>query len=116
VAFGLAAGLAITFLSRRNARRRGGPVARGIAAARRGMRRAGLVGWDGAVAAGRAAAESARQGVLRGRDYVDEMPVDEFGDEMRDYIDAAKGAFEDTVRGELRDLRRTMRRRRRLGV
>jgi hypothetical protein len=102
---GVAAGVGVMLLLRRGSRKRN-PM---MVAARRGM--------DGARSMGRTAARGARRGMERGRELLDELPVEEFGEELRDYLDAAKEAIEDTVRGELHDLQKTMRRqRRRMGI
>jgi hypothetical protein len=48
----------------------------------------------------------------QGAEWFDELPVDEISDQLRDYFEAAKGAIEDTIKDELHDLRKTVRRRR----
>jgi hypothetical protein len=48
---------------------------------------------------------------------MDKLPLDDIGERIGDYLDAAKGAIEDTVMGELQDLRKAIRRqRKRLGI
>lgn len=82
----------------------------------RGARLASLAGVSGAMAAGRTASRGARgaqRGVARGVEWAEELPLDEIGGQMRDYFEAAKGAIEDTVSGELQDLRKSIRRKRR---
>jgi hypothetical protein len=85
-----------------------------------GARLAGLAGMSGARVAGRAAsrgAHGARRGLERGVEWAEELPLDDVGNQIRDYFDAAKAAVEDTVSGELHDLRKSIRRRRRrLGI
>jgi hypothetical protein len=78
---------------------------------------AGAAGLTGAKAAGRMAAERARHGMERGKELWDDIPFDEIGEHIGDYLEAAKDAIEDTVQGELQDLRKTIhRQRKRLGV
>lgn len=85
--------------------------------ARQRVRRAGEAGWDGARSMGRVAAKRARHGMEMGADMLDELPIDDIGDQLRDYLDAARDAIEDTVKGELKDLRKTVRRqRKRMGI
>lgn len=75
---------------------------------------------SGARVAGRAAsrgARGARRHLERGVEWAEELPLDDVGDQIRDYFEAAKAAVEDTVSGELHDLRKSIRRRRRrLGI
>ncbi len=71
---------------------------------------------SGARVASRAAARGARgaqRGVERGMEWAEELPLDDIGGQVRDYFEAAKGAIEDTVTGELQDLRKSIRRKRR---
>lgn len=82
---------------------------------------AGMAGMGGAAkAAGRVARRDgrlARRGISRGMKWAEELPVDEIGSHMRDYFEAAKEAIEDTVSGELQDLKKSIRRKRRhLGI
>lgn len=113
---GLTVGVGVTLLLRRGpAGRR--PLVMGMEMAGRGARVAGLAGLTGAKVAGRAAAQNARRGWSRGMEWAEELPLDDMGEQLREYLDAAKGAIEDTVSGELQDLRKSIRRhRRRLGV
>jgi hypothetical protein len=113
---GLAVGATATLLLRRGPSGHR-PLATGLSAAGRGALWAGAAGVSGAKTASRAAAEGTRRGVARGMEMLDELPLDDIGDQLSHYIDAAKGAIEDTVRGELRDLRKSIRRqRKRLGI
>lgn len=62
-------------------------------------------------------ARAARRGISRGVKWAEELPLDEVGSHMRDYFEAAKEAIEDTVSGELQDLKKSIRRkRRRFGI
>jgi hypothetical protein len=71
----------------------------------------------GAQMAGRAAARGARRGNDRGAEWADDLSLGGLGEQLQDYFEAAKGAIEDTVSGELQDLRKSLRRRRRrLGI
>lgn len=81
-------------------------------AAGRGARWAGEAGYDGARVAGRAAARGARRGFERGGEMLEELPLSEIGGSVREFLDAAREAVEDTVKEEVRDLRRAVRRRR----
>jgi hypothetical protein len=63
------------------------------------------------------AAEGARRGYKRSREWAEDLSLDRLGDHLQDYFDAAKAAVDDTVSGELQDLRKSIRRkRRRLGI
>jgi hypothetical protein len=63
------------------------------------------------------AARTARRGYDRGMEWAGDLSLDGVGEQLHDYFEAAKGAIEDTVSGELEDLRKSIRRRRRrLGV
>ena len=135
---GAAVGAGITLLMRRgpSGRRPVGPLVR---YAGRGAALAGLAGMQGARWAGerglegarwageramegaRWAAPRARRGfktaVERGGDLVDRIPVDDVVDSVRDYVDTAREAINDTVRDELNDLRKAVRRqRKRIGI
>lgn len=62
-------------------------------------------------------ADGARRGYGRGLDLADDISLEGVGEHLHDYFEAAKGAIEDTVSGELQDLRKSIRRRRRrLGI
>lgn len=109
---GLTVGVGVTMLIRRGpAGRR--PLVAGLELAGHGARVAGMAGMTGARVASRAAARNAQRGWSRGMEWANELPLDDVGDQLRDYVDAAKGAIEDTVTGELQDLRKAIRRRRR---
>lgn len=109
---GLTVGVGVTLLIRRGpAGRR--PLMMGMELAGRGARVAGMAGMSGAKVAGRTAARNARRGWSRGMEWASDLPLDDVGDQLRDYLEAAKGAIEDTVSGELQDLRKSFRRRRR---
>ncbi len=82
----------------------------------RGARLASLAGASGAKVAGRAAARGARgaqRGIERGVEWAEELPLDGIGGQLHDYFEAAKSAIDDTVSGELQDLRKSIRRKRR---
>jgi len=113
---GVAAGVALTLLVRSGSRKRH-PLRARLDAARRGLGHMGLPGMDDARTFGRRAAKQARRGMKRGRKWMEDLPVEEYGEQIRDYLDAAKNAIEDTVNDEIRDFRKTMRReRRRMGI
>ena len=135
---GAAVGAGITLLLRRgpSGRRPVGPLAR---YAGRGAALAGLAGLEGAKWAGgrglegarwaggraaegaRWAAPRARRGfrtaVERGEEMIDRIPVDDVVEQVRDYVDTARGAINDVVKDELNDLRKAVRRqRKRIGI
>jgi hypothetical protein len=113
---GLTLGVAATLLLHRGASGRR-PISAGLSAAGRGAQWAGLAGLAGAKLAGGAMARGTRRGVERGAELVDELPLDDISERIGDYLHAAKGAIEDTVMGELQDLRKAVRRqRKRLGI
>jgi hypothetical protein len=82
----------------------------------RGARVASLAGATGAELASRAM-RGAKRGYRRGMDMAEDLSIDGIGEHLQEYFEAAKGAIEDTVSGELQDLRKSIRRRRsRLGI
>lgn len=112
---GLTVGVGITLLVRAGmpSRRQG---FRGMGLAGRGAELASLAGIAGAGMA-RKAASGARRGFERGREIAEDISLDGVGEQLHDYFEAAKAAVEDTVSGELQDLRKSIRRRRRrLGI
>ena len=135
---GAAIGAAVTLLFRTgpSGRRPIGPV---IGAAGRGARFAGLAGLQGARWAGeraapgaRWAAEQGREGAQwaakrtasgyrtardRGAEMIDDLPIDDVVDSVREYVDTAREAINDVVREEMSDLRKAVRRqRKRIGI
>jgi hypothetical protein len=135
---GAAVGAGITLLLRRgpSGRRPVGPLVR---YAGRGAALAGLAGMEGAKWAGNRGLESARwagdravegarwaaphakrgfrSAVDRGGELVDRIPVDDVVDQVREYVDTARGAINDVVQDELNDLRKAVRRqRKRIGI
>ena len=112
---GLTVGVGVTLLLRRSAPARSS-LSRGTELAGKGARVASLAGVAGAELA-RKAARGARRGYDRGMDMAEDLSLDGVGEQLHDYFEAAKGAIEDTVSGELQDLRKSIRRRRRrLGI
>ena len=135
---GAAVGAGITLLLRRgpSGRRPVGPLVR---YAGRGAALAGLAGVEGAKWAGSRGLEGARwagdramegarwagpraqrgfrTAVDRGEELVDRIPVDDMVEQVRDYVDTARGAINDVVKDELNDLRKAVRRqRKRIGI
>ena len=135
---GAAVGAGITLLLRRgpSGRRPVGPLVR---YAGRGAALAGLAGVEGARWAGNRGIEGARwageramegarwaapraqrgfrSAVDRGEELVDRIPVDDVVEQVRDYVDSARGAINDVVKDELNDLRKAVRRqRKRIGI
>ena len=89
---------------------------RGMTMAGRGAQLASLAGAAGAGIA-RTAARGARRGYDRGMEMAEAVSLDRVGEQLHEYFEAAKAAVEDTVSGELQDLRKSIRRRRRrLGI
>ncbi|HMI44936.1 MAG TPA: hypothetical protein VK491_02135 [Gemmatimonadaceae bacterium] len=135
---GAAVGAGITLLLRRGPSGRR-PVGHLAGYAGRGAALAGLAGLEGAKWAGgrglegarwaggravegaRWAAPRARRGfrtaVERGEEMIDRIPVDDVVEQVRDYVDTARGAINDVVKDELNDLRKAVRRqRKRIGI
>ena len=135
---GAAVGAGITLLLRRGPSGRR-PVGHLAGYAGRGAALAGLAGLEGAKWAGgrglegarwaggraaegaRLAAPRARRGfrtaVERGEEMIDRIPVDDVVEQVRDYVDTARGAINDVVKDELNDLRKAVRRqRKRIGI
>ena len=135
---GAAVGAAVTLLFRTgpSGRRPIGPV---IGAAGRGARYASLAGLEGARWAGERAAPGARwaaeRGVEgarwagkrtakgyriardRGAEVIDDLPLDDVADSVREYVDSAREAINNVVREEMSDLRKAVRRqRKRIGI
>ena len=109
---GVAVGVTATFLLRQGPSGRR-PLAVGMTMAGQGARWARKRGMT----TGRRAMKGARRGMERGADFLDDVPVDEWKEQIGSYLEAVKGAIEDTVHDELRDLRKSVRRqRRRFGV
>ena len=112
---GLTVGVGITMLihNRQPIRR---SVVRGAELAGHSARLASLAGVAGAEFAGKAA-RGARAGFDRSKEWAGDLSLDGIGGQMQEYFEAAKDAIEDTVSGELQDLRKSIhRRRRRLGI
>jgi hypothetical protein len=93
-----------------------------------GAKWAGSRGLEGARWAGDRAVEGARwaaprakrgfrTAVDRGGELVDRIPVDDVVEQVREYVDTARGAINDVVQDELNDLRKAVRRqRKRIGI
>jgi len=93
-----------------------------------GAKWAGSRGLEGARWAGDRAVEGARWAAPRakrgfrtavdaGGELVDRIPVDDVVEQVRDYVDTARGAINDVVQDELNDLRKAVRRqRKRIGI
>jgi len=93
-----------------------------------GAKWAGSRGLEGARWAGDRAVEGARWAAPRakrgfrtavdaGGELVDRIPVDDVVEQVREYVDTARGAINDVVQDELNDLRKAVRRqRKRIGI
>jgi gas vesicle protein len=135
---GAAIGAAVTLLFRTGPSGRR-PIAPMLNAAGRGARFAGLAGVEGARWAGERAAPGARwmadqgrEGASwagkratkgyraareRGAELIDDLPLDDVTDSVRDYVDSAREAINEVVRAEMSDLRKAVRRqRKRIGI
>jgi hypothetical protein len=135
---GAAIGAAVTLLFRTGpgGRRPISPLVRG---AGRGAQLAALGGLAGARWAGERAAPGARwladqsmEGARwagkrakrgykvareRGGDLIDQIPLDDVADSVREYVDSAREAINDVVREEMSDLRKAVKRqRKRIGI
>jgi hypothetical protein len=113
---GAAVGAAVTLLFRTgpSGRRPIGPV---IGAAGRGARYAGLAGLEGARWAGKRTAKGYRVARDRGAEVIDDLPLDDVADSVREYVDSAREAINNVVREEMSDLRKAVRRqRKRIGI
>ena len=56
-------------------------------------------------------------GSTLGEDLIERIPVDDMVEQVRDYVDTARGAINDVVQDELNDLRKAVRRqRKRIGI
>lgn len=98
-------------------RRKQHPIQRKMKHARKKVRKAGELGLDRAKVLGTAATKRAKRGLERGADLLEDLPIDDIGDQLHEYLETAREAIEDTVRGELKDLQKSIRRRRkRLGI
>lgn len=105
MALGVVLGTGLTLLLRRGPRG-GRPATMMVRAAGRG-----------ATLARRSGMEGARRVVRRGEKVLDSLPVEEVGDAIGAYIDAAREAIDDVVTREVKDLRKAVRRqRKRFGV
>lgn len=101
----VAVGIGVALVAREASRRKR-PLVRLERAARRGLRDANRLGERGAKWAAR-----------RGAELRDRVPVGGVKDSVADYLDAARRTIDEAVADELRDLRRSVRRRRkRLGI
>lgn len=135
---GAAVGAAVTLLFRTGpgGRRPISPLVGGVG---RGAALAGMAGLQGARWAGERAAPGARWAAERGRegakwagkrakrgykiarerggDMIDDLPLDDVADSVREYVDTAREAINDVVREEMSDLRKAVRRqRKRIGI
>lgn len=110
---GLTVGVGVTLLLRRGPGGRR-PLVAGVELAGRGASLAGAAGVGSVRDATRLVRRGRRRGLKRGSELLDHVPdLHEVGDQLAGFIEAAKGAVEDTVSGELQDLRKAIRRRRR---
>lgn len=99
-----------------------------LSAAGKGVKWGGAAGLAGAKWAGDRAVDGAKwaapyaeRGWQSARDksgeLIDRIPVDEYTDNVREYIDHAREAINDVVSEEIRDLRKAVRRqRKRIGI
>jgi hypothetical protein len=105
MALGAAVGAGITMLVRR------GPEGRSPAYL--ATRAAGR----GAAKAGRYGAKGARKVRRRGAELMDNIPFEDIGESLGEYLESARSTIDDAVARELKGLRKAVRRqRKRLGV
>jgi len=82
-----------------------------------GARWAAEHGRDSARWAGERTSRGYRVARDRGEELVDNIPVSEIGESVREYVDGAREAINDVVREELSDLRKAVRQqRKRIGI
>ena len=135
---GAVVGAAVTLLFRTGPGGRR-PIMPVLSAAGRGARFAGLAGLEGARWAGERAAPGARwmadqgrEGARwagkrtahgyrvareRGEELIDDLPIDDVSESVREYVDSAREAINNVVREEMSDLRKAVRRqRKRIGI
>jgi hypothetical protein len=112
---GLTVGVGVTMLFRRRPQPTRSSLMRGMELAGKGAGIASLAGAGARLAS--KAADGARRGYGRGVEWAEDISLEGVGEQLHDYFQAAKGANEDPVSGELQDLRKSIRRRRRrLGI
>ncbi len=107
-AIAITAGIAIALMMRPKRH----PLQTRALKARKRVMRAGEHGMDRARDLQKMAMKRARKGINRGMHFLEDLPIDDIGDQLQDYLDSAKEAIEDTITGELHDLQKTIRRRR----
>jgi gas vesicle protein len=74
-------------------------------------------GREGARWAGKNSSRAYRAARDRGAELIDDMPLDDVADSVREYVDTAREAINDVVRQEMSDLRKAVRRqRKRIGI
>ena len=67
--------------------------------------------------AGKQAARGARWAAEQGGDLIERIPAEEIQERMQEYMEAARESIGEVVEHELRDLRKSIRRRRKqLGI
>ena len=82
-----------------------------------GARWAADQGREGARWAGKRGAEGVRAARERGGELIDDLPIDDVSDSVREYVDSAREAINNVVREEMSDLRKAVRRqRKRIGI
>ncbi|MEP6690166.1 MAG: hypothetical protein ABJD07_03360 [Gemmatimonadaceae bacterium] len=113
---GVAVGTVVTLLFRTGPRGRR-PAMAAMLAAGDGARRAAPYAKQGLAWAGKRGAEGARWARDRGEEMWDRVPADEMLGEVGDYLANARDAIETAVSDELKDLRKSVKRRRKsLGI
>ena len=74
-------------------------------------------GLEGARWAGKRGGKAYRAARERGAEMIDDLPLDDVADSVREYVDTAREAINDVVREEMSDLRKAVRRqRKRIGI
>ena len=113
---GAAVGAVVTLLFRTGPTGRR-PVAPLISATGKGARLAAMGGLAGARWAGKRSSKAYNAARERGAELIDDLPLDDVADSVREYVDTAREAINDVVREEMSDLRKAVRRqRKRIGI
>ena len=74
-------------------------------------------GREGARWAGKRGRDGYKAARERGEELIDDLPIDDVSDSVREYVDSAREAINNVVREEMSDLRKAVRRqRKRIGI
>ena len=88
-----------------------------LRAAGKGARWAGVAGYEGAKVGARAGRRGASWVADKSEDLWDQVPTEEIGESIGEFLEDARERISDTVESEMQDLRKAIKRqRRKLGV